>query len=584
MTEADRQSGDPSAAQGARDLLSDLFHQGELEELTFTTLGLIDGQEIERRLIEIASIGGTALEPTLEQPKRYATNRPALTKADYEGRMAIINMMEIAGLEIDNRHPLAVFGRLRGSDPERNAVMTLSHTDTVPNSDMYDGVLGVVGPIIAVEAMQEAGFKPSADIIIASLTGEESSRFNIALFGSKAIFHGLEDKDLGSRKDTDQSIREALGPGVDITTQPFIGPKGNAIAAPGFVIETHVEQGDILARMGIDIGVVESIATPHRYEVGIGNSPLTLDNTTYPYMKYFKLTVDGKADHSGTTPMGSQNRADGLVELANTLLPIIDSGIPALLVAIGKIEVEAEAINKVPGVTKAELRVGGNSEEELQELTEALENQIFTRNSQHRQHQTRFDDSPIALEEVDQGGQFFEPEAMRRRQKSALELVVAVNQEAENLANKNVVGTVGTFSTSAEGKLTLRLDIRGIDAPTRGQAIKEIKCRTKKLGTAAEINFGELLPGSGDPVELDDDLALKALDVIDQFEVGSAVSMFSAAGHDAQNAARAGLPTIMLFSPSRNNGLAHHPDAYSTPQDLEKVTRAAAALIIRLAA
>ena len=100
--------------------------------------------------------------------------------------------------------------------------------------------------------------------------------------------------------------------------------------------------------------------------------------------------------------------------------------------------------------------------------------------------------------------------------------------------------------------------------------------------SSVAVDFGEPLAGSGDPVVLDSSLVGMAKSTIDEFSLGSSTVMFSAAGHDAQNAAKAGIPTVMIFTQSNNGGIAHHPDAYTDPQNLQQGVRALTALMLKL--
>ena len=209
----------------------------------------IDGQSIEKKLIGIAKVGGVKVDPIPEQPERYATNRLALSENDYKLRREVIQpMMREAGMEVEE-HPLADIGIFRGQYPEVTPLVLASHTDTVPDGDMYDGVYGVISAIESVKAMSEIGFKPYRDIIVLSYTGEESSRFGIACFGSRAIFHGLNTKELDSREKQElggRSIREVLGEdGAKIASEPIFG-EGKKFKKPFAVIELHFEKSALI--------------------------------------------------------------------------------------------------------------------------------------------------------------------------------------------------------------------------------------------------------------------------------------------------------------------------------------------------
>jgi acetylornithine deacetylase/succinyl-diaminopimelate desuccinylase-like protein len=139
-------------------------------------LSHIHGAALEQDIIELASIGGRQIDPTPELPVRFASNRLALSEADAEGREHAQTLMEQAGMRVDIGHPLALVGTHEGSDPDLAPIDIISHIDTVPNGDMYDGVLGVLGGVAVVKALNASGVTLRRTVRVLSLTGEESSR------------------------------------------------------------------------------------------------------------------------------------------------------------------------------------------------------------------------------------------------------------------------------------------------------------------------------------------------------------------------------------------------------------------------
>jgi len=102
------------------------------------------------------------------------------------------------------------------------------------------------------------------------------------------------------------------------------------------------------------------------------------------------------------------------------------------------------------------------------------------------------------------------------------------------------------------------------------------------LKSKNEIEYREI-EGGGDPVAMNKELVDLAEAVIVENKIGSVIRTNSPAGHDAQNFARAGHPTVMMFIPSRNGGIAHTPEEYSSPEDLQKGAQALAGLVYNLA-
>lgn len=553
------------------------------EENIASVLERISGAETEARLLELARVGGRRIEGTPEQPERYAVSRLALSETDTRGRDEVIRpMMERAGMSILDEHPFGLIGIMEGTSPELPPLVILSHTDSVPDGDMYDGDLGVVGGIQAVEAMRDAGIQPERSVIVMSLTGEESSGFGFALFGSRGIFHGLTDAELDASIPGGLSIRETLGPdATEVVKVPIVGP-GRLIPTPEAVLELHVEQGDRLDNAGIDLGVIEAIAAPTRFSVTFGERPVELETEEPANAIYLRLRTDGKSDHSGATPMGLEHRADGLAETAHMLVDMAE----AVDLDIGDIVVDGEAINKVPGVTTVDIRVGdGNIDDLIAKLT-TLQAILDKFNQNLNEHGDRFATDPISAMEIDrsEASRFFKRDQIQPRQLEALNLIGGVQNAATMCAALQVVGTVGTYSMSEEGILSLGLDIRGIEKASKDDLVAFIRQFAEDSDYPDKAKFGDSLPGSGDPVTLDSDLVQRAKALINEQRIGSSQVMFSAAGHDAQNSAKAGFPTVMVFCQSNNGGVAHHPDAYTKPANLEKGVRALTALTLSLAA
>jgi hypothetical protein len=282
--------------------------------------------------------------------------------------------------------------------------------------------------------------------------------------------------------------------------------------------------------------------------------------------------------------MGVERRADGLLETAGYLRSALQQMATRGL-AIGDISVADQAINKIPGVTRTSLRVASEDKRAVATTLRMMSTILAKRNQQHAASASHFDSTPLAIQEValDPEAAFFPPEQILLRQMAALALTQTVNEAAMKRAHQKVVATVGTYQTTTDGMIELGLDVRGIDKPSRDATLRQIKRRAKLLHPLAQISFGKALPGSGDPVVLDEYLVETATRAIGKYKIGSSVVMFSAAGHDVQNAVRAGTRGVMLFVPSRNGGLAHRPEAYSSPADLENGVKALAALTMELA-
>jgi allantoate deiminase len=226
-----------------------------------------------------------------------------------------------------------------------------SHLDTVPGGGRFDGALGVIAAVHAVRRLQEEGFEPERPLWVIAFMDEEGTRFNSALFGSRA-FTGEGVGDFGNRVDADGiTLRDAMvAAGFDIDRVDTAARVGDI----GAYLELHIEQGPVLEAEDIDIGVVTSI-------VGL---------------RGYHARLRGQANHAGTTPM--HLRRDAFAGAARIALSLRDharcrEGVTA---NVGKISVEPGGANVVPGVADFTIDVRAATAEGLAELERVVEETV----------------------------------------------------------------------------------------------------------------------------------------------------------------------------------------------------------------
>ena len=553
---------------------------------TTEMLERIHGQDIYDQIIALAQIGGREVDPFPEIPDlpHFAPSRLALTQEDMNGRLFVQNLMQVAELEVDDSHPLGIIGKLKGSNPDAKPIIIMSHYDTVPEADMFDGVTGILSGIVAAKAIKESGAHHDKPIWILGVTGEESARFRRALFGSDAMFNGLSDKTLNSTDANGVTLRQAIidaGGDLEIVKKPFLQP-----ADADTVFELHVDQTGQNHRDGVDIGLVEAVAAPQRFEITIGEE-LEPDETVYPCSEYVAINVRGVAGHSGATPMNLRNRADALPPLGEVvgylhgLMENIHD--QSVSISIGNISIENQALNKIPGHTQAIIRISGKDQSHVSSLIRLLNEFINEINPDYKAAHPQFPDSPITLrgmsqqEVAEKNIHFYEHKTSLATHKLACEIALHIQHISEKYKDNRVVGTVGTY-TIHNGQVILGLDVRGIDE-YRDRALDEMLYMIDNDHNQATMPVQRrLLDGSGDPVSMDPSLISLGEQVIAQYDIGSVKRTISSAGHDAMNAAVAGIPTSLIFT--RSNGIAHNPDGYTSPDEIEKGARALAAIVL----
>ena len=222
----------------------------------------------------------------LEHLKQYtATPGNGCTRLPFtkEARDAVNYLKELmteAGLEVTEDAAGNVIGTLKGEDLDAPCVMMGSHYDSVVNGGDYDGIAGVICAIEVARILKEEGFVPKRNFVVVGFCDEEGMRFGTGYFGSGAMLGHRDVEYTKKFADTDGvTIYDAMkGYGLD---PEKIGEAAWKEGSIGQFLEAHIEQGPVLDAEGTELGLVEGIVGIQRYMV----------------------TVHGRADHAGTTPM-----------------------------------------------------------------------------------------------------------------------------------------------------------------------------------------------------------------------------------------------------------------------------------------
>ncbi|HZV59873.1 MAG TPA: M20/M25/M40 family metallo-hydrolase, partial [Candidatus Eremiobacteraceae bacterium] len=175
-----------------------------------------------------------------------AVTRIVFTATDLKARTWVISRCEEAGLTVRQDAIGNIFARWSGSDPAAPAVGTGSHIDAIPNAGKYDGVVGVLGGLEAIRALQRSGFRPKNSLELLVFATEEPTRFGIGCLGSRLLSGTLSADAAGRLTDRDgESMDEVRRKaGHDGNLQDVKLPTGYY---KGFV-ELHIEQGPLLER------------------------------------------------------------------------------------------------------------------------------------------------------------------------------------------------------------------------------------------------------------------------------------------------------------------------------------------------
>jgi N-carbamoyl-L-amino-acid hydrolase len=248
-------------------------------------------------------------------------SRLALTDQDKAGRELIVGWMEADNLVVSIDAIGNIFGTWR-SEIEAEPLMIGSHIDSVRDAGIYDGCYGVLSGLAVVKALKEQGVEPAFPIVVAAFTNEEGNRYAPDMMGSLVHVGGLDLEQALNTKGIDGSIL-----GDELQRIGFAGSMPVGAIKPRAYLELHIEQGPVLEAEGISIGAVEDLQ-------GIS---------------WQEITIDGVANHAGTTPTRLRHDAGLAAARINTFLrDQLASASASTVATVGSIEYRPNVINVIP--------------------------------------------------------------------------------------------------------------------------------------------------------------------------------------------------------------------------------------------
>jgi ureidoglycolate amidohydrolase len=264
-----------------------------------------------------------------------AVTRVVFTPTDLKARAWVISRCEEAGLNVRQDAIGNIFARWSGADPAAPAVGTGSHIDAIPNAGKYDGVVGVLGGLEAIRALQRSGFRPKNPIELLVFATEEPTRFGIGCLGSRLLSGTLSADAAAKLKDRDgesvDKVRRKAGLSGNLRDVKL--PTGYYKA----FVELHIEQGPLLERAQTPLGIVLSIAAPAS----------------------LRISVEGAGGHAGGVLM--PDRKDALCAAAELILAVENaarsSGAADTVATVGVCEVFPGAVNSIPSRVRVALDI-----------------------------------------------------------------------------------------------------------------------------------------------------------------------------------------------------------------------------------
>ncbi len=261
--------------------------------------------------------------------------RVLFTEADLRARAFVKQLCIDAGLAVREDPAGNTFARWVGAEPDLAAVGTGSHIDAIPNAGMYDGTVGVLGGLEAIRAIVRSGYRPRRSIELLIFTAEEPTRFGIGCLGSRLLAGVLDESAGESLQD-----KEGLSLNQARAAAHFTGPLSAVKLPSGYYsvfVELHIEQGPILEKKQLEIGVVTAIAAPAS----------------------LRILIEGEGGHAGAVLM--PDRHDAFLAAAEIALAIEaaakTSGSVDTVATTGVCDIFPGAVNSIASRVRLEVDV-----------------------------------------------------------------------------------------------------------------------------------------------------------------------------------------------------------------------------------
>ncbi|MBU9131872.1 Zn-dependent hydrolase [Burkholderia multivorans] len=299
----------------------------------------LDGAVLLRQLRELGEIGADRA--------LGGRTRIALTDDERAGRDRVVAWMRELDLDVRIDRIGNIFGTLHAgwAAAGRQPLMIGSHIDTVKNAGALDGCYGVLAGLAVARAFRDARIEPARPITVAAFTNEEGIRYQPDMMGSLVHAGGLSIDDALNTIGIDGTRL-----GDELARISYAGDREPGAIVPHAYLELHIEQGPILEAENVRIGVVENLQ-------GIS---------------WQQITVQGNANHAGTTPMHLRHDAGWVAAAIATFLRELAVSSGTTLATIGMLRIEPNVINVIPRKAVLTVDLRDPDEQRLQQAEQRL--------------------------------------------------------------------------------------------------------------------------------------------------------------------------------------------------------------------
>ncbi|KAB7704058.1 hydantoinase/carbamoylase family amidase [Bacillus aerolatus] len=276
--------------------------------------------------------------------------RLALTDEDKNMRDLYIQWLESAGLNVRVDDFGNIYGRKEGKNLDASAVLIGSHLDTQPEGGRYDGILGVLSGLEVLKVLNENQMELERPIELVCFTNEEGARFEPPILGAGGLTGVFSEDFIFTRQDKYGELFLD-----ELKRIGYHGSKDNRAANIHSFLELHIEQGPVLERKELDIGVVTGIQG----------------------MNWLEVKVTGQADHAGPTPMTM--RKDALMAAAKMMIEIqetIKNHDNEATATVGRVDLSPHSINCVPGEVVFSIDIRHSVDAVREQLLELVQQKI----------------------------------------------------------------------------------------------------------------------------------------------------------------------------------------------------------------
>jgi ureidoglycolate amidohydrolase len=278
-------------------------------------------------------------------------SRLVFADADQKSRVWLKAKCSDAGLAVREDAVGNMFARWVGARPQLAAIGTGSHIDAIPHSGKFDGTVGVLGGLEAIRALQQSGFQPQRSIELLLFTAEEPTRFGLGCLGSRMLSGGLNS-------DADTRLKDAEGSTLSQlrAAAGFQGSLDQVRLPDGYYaafVELHIEQGPLLEKEGLPVGIVTSIAAPAA----------------------LRISIEGEGGHAGGVLM--PDRKDAFCAAAEIVLAVEEraraTGSIDTCGTVGKCQIYPGAVNSIPSRVEMDVDIRDTDEQRRNRVLREIE-------------------------------------------------------------------------------------------------------------------------------------------------------------------------------------------------------------------